>query len=81
MRKQTLKTVNQTFSLPTDLSAELHAYVKHREMSRFVADAVRDKLKSKKEELSKAYRMANKDAGQKEAAEWEGTLADGADNW
>lgn len=42
MRKQS-KTINQTFSLPIDVSKELHAYVKRREMSRFVAEGLLEK--------------------------------------
>jgi hypothetical protein len=82
MKKQQKKTINQTFSLPLDVSQELHAYVKRREMSRFVSDAIRKELDTKKEELRQAYLMANEDEGQIEATEeWQGTLADGADEW
>lgn len=81
MSKQS-KTINQTFSLPADVSQELHAYVKRREMSRFVADAIRKELEAKKEELRKAYQMANDDEGQLEAInEWEGSIGDSADDW
>ncbi len=77
MRKQS-KTTNQTFSLPIDLSKELHAYVKRREMSRFVSEAIRKELEAKKEELRRAYLLANEDEGQLEtASEWEGTIGDG----
>ena len=64
------------------MSQELHSYVKRREMSRFVADAIRKELETKKEELRQAYLMANEDEGQIEATEeWQGTLSDGADEW
>lgn len=76
------KTVNQTFSLPADVSQELHAYVKRREMSRFVAEAIRKELEMKKEELRQAYLLANEDEGQNEALnDWQGTLGDGLDEW
>lgn len=79
MRKQP-KTINQTFSLPVEISQELYSYVKRREMSRFVAEAIRKELEAKKEELRKAYLMANEDEGQLEATnEWEGTIGDGLD--
>jgi len=82
MRKRQTTTVNRTFSLPLDVSEELHIYIKHRDMSRFVSEAIRKELKSKKEELRQAYLMSNKDAGQKEAMqEWKETLADGSDEW
>ena len=78
--KQTYK--NQTFSLPVEISLELHSLVKRREMSRFVADAIRKELEAKKKELRDAYISANKDLGQIEATEeWQGTLADGVDEW
>lgn len=82
MRKHEAKTVNQTFSLPVEVFSELHTYVKPRERSRFVADAIRKELKAKKDELRKAYLAANEDEGQREASEhWQGTLWDGADDW
>jgi len=82
MKKQPQKTVNQTFSLPLEVSKELHTYVKRREMSRFVADAIRKELEATKDNLRQAYLMANEDEGQIETtAEWQGTLADGADEW
>ena len=83
MRKQPRnKTINQTFSIPLDVSNELHTYIKRREMSRFVSEAIRKELSYKKDELRKAYLMANTDEGQKEATdEWQGTLADNTDEW
>lgn len=82
MKKQESRKVVQTFSIPADVSKELHTYVKKREMSRFVSDAIRKELVSKKEELRKAYISANKDQGQKEAMdEWQSTIADGSDEW
>lgn len=82
MKKLDIKTVNQTFSLPKDLSAELHALVKSRERSRFVANAIRKELKTRKDELRKAYLAANQDEGQIEATdEWQSTLSDGLDEW
>lgn len=81
MRKQHISTVNQTFSIPIDISQDLHVYIKQREMSRFVSDAIRKELEAKKQELREAYRMANEDEGQKEAMkDWESTIADGLDN-
>lgn len=80
MRQHTYK--NQTFSLPIDLSLELHSFIKRREMSQFVAEAIRKQLEIKKQELRKAYLMSNEDEGQHEAnVEWQGTLGDGADEW
>ncbi|HEX4839451.1 MAG TPA: hypothetical protein VFU89_03295 [Rhabdochlamydiaceae bacterium] len=42
------KKVNQTFSIPVEVSNELHVYVKHREMSQFVSDAIKKELEAKK---------------------------------
>lgn len=76
------RTINQTFSLPLDISRELHAYVKRREMSRFVSDAIKKELDAKKEELRQAYLLANEDEGQIEAMkDWEITLKDGSNEW
>ena len=73
---------NLTFSLPIEISMELHALIKRREMSRFVADAIRIQLESKKQELRNAYIEANEDPGQIDATEdWRETLADGVDEW
>lgn len=82
MRKQPHKTINQTFSIPCEISKELHTYIKRREMSRFVSEAIRKELESKKKKLRQAYLMANMDEGQIEATQdWQGTLADGAEDW
>lgn len=73
---------NQTFSLPIEVTHELHSLVKRREMSRFVAEAIRKELEAKKQELRNAYLSANNDSGQNEATrEWEETLMDGFDEW
>ena len=83
MRKHQNNRVNQTFSLPLDISKELHTYVKHREMSSLVSEAIRKELELKKEELRRAYMDANKDKGQMETMkEWDATTNDGLDeNW
>ncbi len=79
MRNQESKKINQTFSIPLDVSQELHIYVKRREMSSFVSEAIRKELETKKNELRLAYSKANKDEGQREASkEWENTLGDGS---
>ena len=82
MKKQGSQKVNQTFSIPLEVSQELHTYIKRREMSQFVSDAIRKELVFKKEELRQAYLSSNKDEGQKEAMdEWKNTLGDGSDEW
>ena len=80
MKQQVYK--NQTFSLPIEVTNDLRSFVKRREMSHFVADAIRKEIELKKQELRKAYISANKDPGQVEAnAEWQGTIMDGLDEW
>ncbi len=81
MKKHESKKINQTFSIPLDVSQELHTYVKRREMSFFVAEAIRKELEVKKAELRKAYRSASKDQGQLEANEWDTTISDGSEEW
>lgn len=82
MKKRETKTVNQTFSLPLEISLELQTLVKSRERSRFVAQALRKELDAKKRKLRDAYLSANKDAGQIEATEeWQTTLGDSVDEW
>jgi hypothetical protein len=82
MKNHQSKKINQTFSIPLDVSQELHTYVKRREMSQFVSEAIRKELEAKKEELRQAYSMANKDEGQREAtSEWKDTIGDGSDEW
>ena len=80
MRKP--QTTNQTFSLSSELTVELHIYVKSRERSRFVSDAIRKELESRKNILKHAYLSANEDEGQIEAnKDWQSTLGDGLDEW
>lgn len=80
MRQQLFK--NLTFSLPIEISLELHSLIKRREMSRFVADAIRVQLETKKQNLRNAYIEANVDPGQVDAKEdWKETLLDGVDGW
>jgi hypothetical protein len=82
MRNQEPKKINQTFSIPMDISQELHTYVKRREMSQFVTEAIRKELETKKNELRKAYSAASKDEGQREAMKtWKDTISDGSDEW
>ncbi len=82
MGKQQTKTVNQTFSIPLEVSQELHSFVKRREMSRFVTEAIRKELEVKKNALRNAYLDANQDEGQIGASkDWEGTVGDGSETW
>jgi len=76
------KTINQTFSIPVEIAQELHLYVKNRQVSRFVSDAIRKELELQKQNLRDAYISANDDDGQIEASiDWTITLADGENDW
>ena len=71
-------TVNRTYSMPIDVDRDLHVLVKPRNISRFVAESVKQRLARLSDKLSKEYAAANKDAGQKEAMkDWESTISDG----
>lgn len=73
---------NQTFSIPIDIVNDLHALVKNREISQFVATAIKKELSAKKTALKRQYMSANKDKGQKEVAkDWESTIIDGNNDW
>ena len=74
------KKVNQTFSIPVEVSNELHIYVKHREMSQFVSDAIKKELEAKKNQLRQEYADMKTDSAQREVMkDWESTIGDGID--
>lgn len=74
------KRIHQTFSIPLDISNELRIYVKHREMSRFVSDAIKKELEVKKRELREEYKDMQSDPAQREVMkDWEATIGDGID--
>ncbi len=74
------KKVNQTFSIPIEVSNELHVYVKNREMSQFVSDAIKKELESKKKQLRAEYADMKTDPAQREVMkDWESTIGDGLD--
>jgi hypothetical protein len=63
-----------------DVSNELHVYVKHREMSRFVSEAIRKELEAKKNEMRKQFAGMKNDPAQREVMkDWEATIGDGID--
>jgi hypothetical protein len=82
MKKHELKRINQTFSIPVDVSNDLHSLIKKREMSQFVSEAIKKELLYKKNELKKHYLAADEDEGQiEEMSNWEGVLKDGINDW
>ncbi len=70
---------HMTISIPSDIKHELFLYVKKRSISRFIADAVREKLKEKKMSLEEQYKLAAIDEERNlEFKEWEdATIGDG----
>ncbi len=75
------KKVNRTFSIPVEVSNDLHVYVKHREMSQFVSDAIKKELEAKKNELRQEYADMKTDPAQREVMkDWESTVGDGIDD-
>lgn len=82
MRKHQTQTkkINRTFSIPIEVSNELHVYVKQREMSQFVSDAIRRELETKKTQLRQEYADMKNDPAQREIMQdWEPTIGDGID--
>ena len=72
-------TVRLNVSIPENLFRELNKEVKSRQRSRFISNAVRESLKSIKEQkLAEEYREAAKDI-RKINQELEGVLSDGLD--
>lgn len=78
-----MQTQRINITLPDDLIIDLRRIIPARKRSRFIADAVKDKLSKKislKKELIKSLK-ANAELYQKEAKIWDATLADGLDEW
>ncbi len=79
--KAKAKKVNQTFSIPVEISNELHIYVKQREMSQFVSDAIRKEREAKKNQLRQEFADIKNDPIQREVLrEWDSTLGDGIED-
>ena len=66
------KKISVIFSIPVDLNNLLHSMVDRRKLSYFVAQALEQALKEKKNALNKAYFEASKDSDRLETIkEWE----------
>lgn len=76
-----MKHEHLTISIPSNIKRELYLYVKKRGISRFITEAVEEKLKSIKMSLEEQYKLAAQDEERnKEFKEWEnGTVGDGLD--
>lgn len=78
MHKHTLRHRNITLSLSQEVIADLHSFVQKRGISRFVEDAITEKLKAKKLSLEEQYIIAAKDELRNSFfAETEGAVGDG----
>jgi hypothetical protein len=79
MLKQS-KNRNITLSLPLELIAELHVFAQKRGISRFVQEAIVEKLVSRKSSLEQQYIDAAKDEKRNtEFLDWDKFAGDGLD--
>ena len=70
-----MKHEHMTISLPSNIKRELFLYVKKRGISRFIVEAVVEKLEKKKLFLEEQYRLAAQDEERnREFKEWEDTM-------
>ena len=68
---------HMTISIPENIKRDFYLHVKARSRSRFIADALTEKLKSKKISLEEQYKRAAKDEeSNKEFKEWEDAMID-----
>ena len=76
-----MKHEHLTISIPSEIKRDLYLYVEKRGISRFIAEAVKEKLKGKKLSLEEQYKLAAQDEeSNREFKEWEnGTIRDGLD--
>lgn len=75
MRQEKIKHEHMTISIPQNVKKDLYLYVKSRGISRFITEAVVEKLKGKKLSLEEQYKLAAKDENRnQEFKEWEDTM-------
>ena len=73
-----MSTHKATYTLPDDLLEELNTFVEQRQRSRFVAEAIRAALETKRKELREAYKAAAADKERNaEIQEWSSTEFEG----
>jgi hypothetical protein len=71
-----------TFTLPDDLASSFARRVPARERSRYVADAIAEKLAERERRLIRACEIANQDPGLREIEQEFDALTDGiAEPW
>lgn len=67
-----MKHEHMTISIPQDIKRDLYLYIEKRGISRFIVEAVIEKLKGKKLSLEEQYKLAAQDDDRnREFAEWE----------
>lgn len=75
-----MKNIPITLTLPEELVRELHLYIAHRQVSKFVAQVVEEGIKIKKEALAREFQEASQDEDRiAEASLWDTTNGDGLD--
>lgn len=81
MKNEHEKHEHMTISIPPKVKRDLYLYIEARGISRFITEAVVEKLKDKKHSLEDQYKLAAKDEERnREFKEWEETmLEDGLD--
>jgi hypothetical protein len=66
---------HMTISIPQNVKHDLYLYVKARARSRFITEAVVEKLKAKKMSLEEQYKLAAKDEERnREFKQWEDSM-------
>ena len=75
--KQGQKHEHITISIPQHLKRDLYLYVESRGISRFITEAVTEKLKEKKMSLENQYKLAAKDEERnQEFKAWEDSMTE-----
>lgn len=75
-----MRNVPITLTLPEGIVRDLHLYITPRQISKFVAQMVKEGLESKKEQLAREFREANEDEDRKSEIElWDSLSGEGLD--
>lgn len=75
MRREHIKREHMTISIPQNVKHDLFLYVESRGISRFITEAVVEKLKKRKLSLEEQYKLAAKDEERNlEFKEWENEM-------
>ncbi|MGA8165095.1 MAG: hypothetical protein WB791_08750 [Waddliaceae bacterium] len=75
-----MRKVPITLTFPENVLRDLYLYTARRERSKFVSDAVKEKLESQKKKLARDFREASQDKERnKEADLWDSLSGEGLD--